>query len=237
MSKLIGITADVLLDATSVINHRDADFVPRSAVNAILAAGGTPVSLPYLPADKVDPLINSLDGILFTGGPDVDPTFMGVEPIPQLGATDRNRDIFEIALVKKAVEHKLPILGMCRGAQVINVALGGTVYQDLSTQYDQPNLLKHHQDAPGDLPTHHVTISSSALQKTLGDTAFVNSRHHQAIRQPAPGLKIVATASDGVIEAVENSDTTVQAVQWHPENMWENYPEQLKLFKDFINRI
>ncbi|WP_125764232.1 gamma-glutamyl-gamma-aminobutyrate hydrolase family protein [Companilactobacillus hulinensis] len=236
MSKVIGITADVFLEATAVINQQQADFVPRPAVNAILAAGGVPVSLPYLPEDKIDILLDKLDGILITGGPDVDPTFMGEEPIPELGTTNRNRDLFEIPLIKKAVAKHVPILGICRGAQVINVALGGSVYQDLAVQYDAPTLLKHHQNAPGDQPTHHVKVEESALQKSVGTESFVNSRHHQAIKEPAPSVKIVAEAPDGVIEAIENEDASVQAVQWHPENLWQQYPEQLAIFKDFVDR-
>ncbi|APX72966.1 gamma-glutamyl-gamma-aminobutyrate hydrolase family protein [Companilactobacillus allii] len=236
MSKIIGITADVFLEATAVINQKSADFVPRPIVDAVLTAGGIPISLPYIPVDKVDSLLEKLDGIIFTGGPDVDPTFMGEEPIPKLGTTNRNRDIFEIALIKKAVEKHIPILGICRGAQIINIALGGSVYQDLTTQYGEPTLLKHHQNAPGNQPTHHVDIKKSILQNSVGLTSFVNSRHHQAIKEPAPSVKVVATASDGVIEAIENDDASVQAVQWHPENMWQEYPKQLAIFKDFIAR-
>ncbi|WP_125566710.1 gamma-glutamyl-gamma-aminobutyrate hydrolase family protein [Companilactobacillus insicii] len=240
MSKVIGITADVFLEPTPVINENKADFVPRPAVNAVLKAGGVPISLPYFTSDnldRLDDLLSILDGVIFTGGPDVDPTFMGEEPIPELGTTNRNRDISEISLAKKAVKLGVPILGICRGAQLINVALGGSVYQDLATQYDEPTLLMHHQKAEGDLPIHHVKISESALQRTLGGEVFVNSRHHQAVKEPAPGMKVVATAPDGVIEAIENKDASIQAVQWHPENMWQEYPEELQLFKDFVSRL
>lgn len=236
MSKLIGITADVFLGATEVINQKSMDFVPRPAVNGVLAADGIPVSLPYIPKEEVNGLIERLDGIIFTGGPDVDPTFMGEEPIPELGTTNRNRDLFEIALVRTAVAKKIPILGICRGAQVINVALGGSVYQDLDVQF--PNkVLKHHQAAPGDQPTHFVSVDhDSEIFKAIGDNAFVNSRHHQAIKDVPEGLKVVARASDGVIEAVENNDATVQAVQWHPENLWQSDLRELQIFKDFISR-
>ncbi|WP_125590746.1 gamma-glutamyl-gamma-aminobutyrate hydrolase family protein [Companilactobacillus jidongensis] len=240
MSKIIGITADVFLEPASAINKNKADFVPRPAVNAVLQAGGVPVSLPYYDSnslDKLDDLLSALDGIIFTGGPDVDPTFMGEEPIPELGTTNRYRDVSEISLVKKAVARHIPIFGICRGAQVINVALGGSVYQDLATQYDEPTLLMHHQKAAGNIPIHHVEVSKSILQESVGHEVFVNSRHHQAIKEPAPNIKVVATAPDGVIEGIENEDATIQAVQWHPENMWEEYPEELQLFKDFIGRI
>lgn len=237
MSKVIGVTADVFLGATSVINQKLMDFVPRPAINGVLNAGGIPISLPYLPKEEINGLLERLDGVIFTGGPDVDPTFMGEEPIPELGITNRNRDLFEIALVRTAVAKHVPILGICRGAQIINVALGGNVYQDLASQYPG-KIFKHYQSAPGDQPTHFVSVNhDSKLFKTIGDNVFVNSRHHQAIKDVPEGLQIVATASDGVIEAIENKDASVQAVQWHPENMWQHDSRQLQIFKDFIDRI
>ncbi|WP_338233016.1 gamma-glutamyl-gamma-aminobutyrate hydrolase family protein [Companilactobacillus muriivasis] len=236
MSKVIGITADIYTGATSVINQKLMDFVPRPAVDGVVAAGGIPVSLPYIPKEQINGLVERLDGIIFTGGPDIDPTFMGEEPIPQLGATNRNRDIFEIALIRTAVAKKVPILGICRGAQIINVALGGTVYQDLNSQFPG-KVLKHHQEAPGDQPTHFISVNhDSYLFKTVSDNVFVNSRHHQAIKDVATGLNIVAEAPDGVIEGIENSDASIQGVQWHPENMWQHDSRQLELFQDFISR-
>jgi len=236
MGKVIGITADIYTGATSVINEKLMDFVPRSAVDGVVAAGGIPVGLPYIPKEQINGLVARLDGIIFTGGPDIDPTFMGEEPIPQLGATNRNRDIFEIALVRTAVAKNIPILGICRGAQIINVALGGTVYQDLNSQFPG-KVLKHHQEAPGDQPTHFISVNhDSYLFKTVSDNVFVNSRHHQAIKDVATGLNIVAEAPDGVIEGIENSDASIQGVQWHPENMWQHDSRQLELFQDFISR-
>lgn len=236
MSKLIGITADVYLGATDVINQKLMDFVPRPAVNGVLAAGGIPVSLPNIPKEEISRLVDRLDGIVFTGGPDIDPSFMGEEPIPELGVTNRIRDIFEIAVVRTAVAKHVPILGICRGAQIIDVSLGGSVYQDLKSQYPG-KVLKHRQSAPGDQPTHFVSVDhDSKLFKTVGDNVFVNSRHHQAIKAVPEGLRIVAQAPDGVIEAIENDDASVQAVQWHPENMWQHDSRQLAIFKDFISR-
>ncbi|KRO00156.1 gamma-glutamyl-gamma-aminobutyrate hydrolase family protein [Companilactobacillus kimchiensis] len=237
MSKLIGISADVYLGTTPIINQKLMDFVPRPAVDAVLAAGGIPVSLPYIPKEDINSLLEKLDGVIFPGGPDIDPTFMGEEPIPELGVTNRNRDIFEIALIRTAVAKHVPILGICRGAQIINVALGGSIYQDLASQYPG-KVLKHHQSSPGEQPTHFISVNrDSKLFKTIGDNIFVNSRHHQAIRNVREGLKVVAKASDGVIEGIENADASVQAVQWHPENMWQDDSRQLAIFRDFIERI
>lgn len=237
MSKFIGLTADVFLDPTSVINQQRADFVPRAAVNAVLAAGGIPVILPYLPEDRVDALLEKLDGVILTGGTDLDPTLVGDNPLPQLGRTYRPRDQFEMTLVTQAAARQIPILGICRGMQVLNVALGGSVYQDLPTQYPGKPLLQHHQSAPGDLPTHRVTIQPSALQAAIGTHPLVNSRHHQAVKAPAAALRVVATAPDGVIEGIESSDALLQGVQWHPENLWTTRPEQQALFQAFVDRL
>ncbi|PMD72475.1 gamma-glutamyl-gamma-aminobutyrate hydrolase family protein [Companilactobacillus nuruki] len=236
MSKLIGISSDVYLGATSIINQRLMNFIPHSTIDGVIFAGGIPVGLPNVPKESVNGLLERLDGIIVPGGPDVDPNFMGEEPIPELGITNRSRDIFEIALVRTAVAKHIPILGICRGAQIIDVALGGSLYQDLKAQYPG-KVLKHNQEAPGNQPTHFVSvIHNSALFKSIGDNVFVNSRHHQAIKSVPSDLRIVAKASDGVIEAIESDDASVQAVQWHPENMWEDDSKQLALFKDFIDR-
>lgn len=236
MGRLIGITADVYLGATDVINQKLMDFVPRPLVDGVIAAGGIPVGLPNLPVDKVNQLIENLDGIIFPGGPDIDPSFMGQEPIPELGVTNRNRDLFEIALIRTAVAKKIPIFGICRGAEMIDVALGGTLYQDLGSQYSG-KLIQHKQQAPGDQPTHFVRVDfNSRLYKSIGDNVFVNSRHHQAIKSVANGLKVVATASDGVIEAIENDDASIQAVQWHPENLWKKDSQQLTMLRNFAER-
>lgn len=237
MNKVIGISADIFTGETKKINQILMDFVPRPLVDAVIYAGGIPVGLPYVPKEQINGLLTHLDGVIVPGGPDIDPTFMGEEPIPQLGATNRDRDIFEIALIRTAVAKKIPILGICRGMQMINVSLGGSVYQDLNSQFSG-KVLKHKQDAPGDQPTHFVAVDrDSKLFKTIGDNVFVNSRHHQAIKDVAEGLKVVATAPDGVIEGVENFDASIQGVQWHPENMWPKYDEQRTLFKNFVARI
>lgn len=127
-------------------------------------------------------------------------------------------------------------MGICRGLQLINAGLGGTLYQDLSE--DPTARLKHHQLAPGNLPTHHVNVhEGSQLQKLVGNRIYINSRHHQSIHEVAPGLKVVARADDGVIEAVESIDSNqILAVQWHPENMFKHTPESQVIFKDLIDR-
>ena len=158
------------------------------------------------------------------------------EPHMNLGMTYRKRDLFEIALLKGAVQSGKAILGICRGMQLINIGLGGTVYQDLSENPDAH--LKHVQGAPGNLPSHHIDVDlDSRLYKLIGKHPYINSRHHQAIDRVAPPLKVAARAQDLVIEALESSDSDqILAVQWHPENMYKHYRESQALFGDFIRR-
>ncbi|WP_296112982.1 gamma-glutamyl-gamma-aminobutyrate hydrolase family protein [uncultured Limosilactobacillus sp.] len=233
---IIAMPADTFTEATNIINLRNAAFAPDPAIQAITKSGGTPLILPTVAAESAPDYVHLFDGLLLLGGFDVDPTFFGEEPHYELGETFRKRDLFEIALLKATIEAGKPVMGICRGLQLINAGLGGTLYQDLSE--DPSAKLKHHQLAPGNLPTHHVnTEPGSKLNELLGDRVYVNSRHHQAVKRIAPGLRITATADDGVAEAIEseNSDQVV-AVQWHPENMFKHNEEAQMLFKDLITR-
>lgn len=236
MRPRIAIPADTLTEATKVINERNADFAPRMAVNAVLKSGGIPIILPNSAPENVTDYIDTFDGVLFLGGFDVDPTFYYEEPHMNLGQTYIPRDRFEIELVKQSLLAGKSIFGICRGMQVINVALGGTLYQDLSE--DPAAQMKHSQTSPGNLPTHHVNVESdSRLFTLLGERPYVNSRHHEAVKELAPSLRSVAYADDHVIEAIESIDSDqIMAVQWHPENMYKHYTEMQDLFRDFVKR-
>ncbi|WP_367341417.1 gamma-glutamyl-gamma-aminobutyrate hydrolase family protein [Limosilactobacillus sp.] len=236
MRPRISIPADTLTVATNIINERNANFAPRPLIEAVLKSGGVPVIFPNVPTELIPEYLNLFDGIIFAGGSDVDPTFFGEEPHQKLGPTYFKRDQFEIALVKAALKAGKAMMGICRGMQVINVALGGTVYQDLS---EAPfKTLKHSQDAPGNFPSHHVTTTKgSHLAELVGKRPYVNSRHHQALNKIADPLKITAKADDGITEAVESKDNDrILAVQWHPENMFKHYDYSQALFADLIKR-
>jgi putative glutamine amidotransferase len=164
--------------------------------------------------------LDGVAGLVLTGGEDVGPERYGAAPHPRLGDVDRDRDAAELALIAAARARRLPVLAICRGIQILNVAYGGTLYQDLGSEH--PSSIAHE----GDATRHAVRVEhGSLLARTLGaGSAQVNSRHHQAIRDLAPGLKAVAWAEDGVIEAVEASEpgaTWTVAVQWHPEDLNE----------------
>jgi len=189
------------------------------------AAGALPVYLPYPVGDgTLDRYLELTDGIMATGGEDVHPEEYGERPIPELGAVDRARDRLELALLRRAVAGDRPVLAICRGVQALNVAMGGTLYQDLPAQV--AGALTHEPrplwEAEGRLtPCEHEVLveAGSILATTLGrGRRSVNSYHHQAVREPGAGVRVVARAPDGVIEAVElPARRFVLGLQWHLE--------------------
>lgn len=201
-------------------------------------AGGIPILLPALEnTAQIDRLVEMVDGLLLPGGYDLDPITFGEEPLPGLGTVDPVRDELELAAAKKAMECGIPVLGICRGLQLLNVAAGGSLYQDLPSQV-KGSLLQHQQTAPRWFPSHEVTITSgSTLGRLFGGVEHlrVNSSHHQAIKDVAPDFVVTARAKDGIVEAVESRiHSFAVGVQWHPEVMWETAPEQAVIFQGFI---
>ena len=208
-----------------------------SYMRAIERAGGLPVALPPLTSENVDPLLDRLSGLLLTGGPDLDPACYGAEPHPELGPIDHDVDVFEIALCRRADRRGIPILGICRGAQVLNVARQGSLIQHLPDTISAT--IEHRQPEPGDRTTHEVRVApdSGLAQTTGGGPVQVNSFHHQAIDRLGVGLRPVAWAQDGVIEAVETVEGQeghfVLGVQWHAETLIDE-AEQLALFERLV---
>ena len=238
MSKLrIAITADTYPYASDVTNLVRAPFTARGLVDIINELGALPVVLPDVPGVKGEDYVDLFDALIIPGGPDADPTFYGEEPSRHIGSTNYKRDVFEAELFKAFYKAGKPIFGICRGCQFINILMGGSVYQDLAA--DNPNsYIRHSQGADGSYPTHHVEVAAgSSLYKSLGATAYVNSRHHQGIKKVGEGLTVTAKAADGVVEAIETGDGQIVAVQWHPENMWQEHAEMRRLFEDFIGRV
>jgi putative glutamine amidotransferase len=209
--------------------------LPQDYVCAVTKAGGQVVILPASDGESAARLAGVLDGILLSGGADLDPSYFGEEPHPHLGHIDPERDEFELALVRAAIEAGTPLLAICRGIQVLNVAMGGTLYQDIQSQVK--GAIKHRQDAPRYHASHKVVVerhSKLAGMVGAGDVA-VNSFHHQAIRNVAPGFFVSARSTDGVIEAIESAhDLFVVGVQWHPECMTDSYPAMLEIFAAFV---
>ena len=210
-------------------------------VDGVVEAGGLPVVLPPVGgAREAEVLLGGLDGLLLSGGSDLDPGYYGEEPVAELGITVPERDAFEMSLVDRALRRGMPIFGICRGMQVLNVALGGTLYQDLPSQMDHQVLLGHRQETPKWQPTHEVQVAGGSQVADIMDTGGlkVNSYHHQAIKDLASGLVAVAHAPDGVVEAVECRDLSQQwlvGVQWHAEAMRDAAPQHSTLFEAHVS--
>ena len=192
---------------------------------AIERAGGIPVIIPLLRPDAIAALLDRVDGICLPGGPDVQPSIYGEEPHPELGPTEPRVDAVELALVRAADRRGLPILGICRGMQILNVARGGTLHQHLPDVVG--NQLAHRQSEHGAITTHRVeSAPHSRLRSALGGPALeVNSFHHQAVKALGKNLVATAWAEDGTIEAVEDQNgRLVLGVQWHAEGLDDHGP-------------
>ncbi len=218
-------------------NEKDRQYLSTSAyVLAVAAAGGVPVQLPLVDIDDTESLIGCVDGLLLTGGPDVSPLLYGEEPCNKMGSCRQFNDQMEIALLHAATAAKKPVLGICRGLQVINVGYGGTLYQDIPSQI--PGSGMHLQPSGRNERTHtvYLTAGSYACRVCGDEKIYVNTFHHQSVKDIGKGLTITGRAADGVVEAIENEDGSVFAVQWHPEGMYEEYPEHRAVFETFIKR-
>jgi putative glutamine amidotransferase len=238
---VIGIATQTL---PAVTGERPACWIMgQRYVEVVRAAGGVPWLIPLMPhdPDTMNEVYTRLDGVFLTGGVDVEPTFYGEEKLPVCGATDPDRDAIEIQLLKFALDRDLPILAVCRGIQILNVTCGGTLYQDVTAQV--PAALKHDYFPTPENPSrkylaHDITVKSgSRLGSILGETVVpVNSMHHQAIKDLAPGLVPTAFAPDGIIEGVEGANGQYMfAVQWHPEELADSQPGMNRLFHTFID--
>lgn len=209
--------------------------VNKAYIYSVQKHGGLPILLPDLVFPEM--IIHHseiVDGLILAGGVDVDPKFFGEQPIGT-GEITPERDSYELALVREFLQKDKPVLAICRGMQVLNICAGGDIYQDINSQVGR--VIKHMQQAPKWYPTHNIKIKSdSRIGKIMEKSILeVNSFHHQAPRQIAPGFEVTAWAEDGLIEAIESVDHNfVLGVQWHPEQMLRHSPEQDQLFRAFI---
>lgn len=215
--------------------------VNSAYVNSVLAAGAIPLILPpSIGAARAMGALDGIDALLLTGGEDLDPSWYGATPSAALGEVDRERDLFELALFAAARQREMPILGICRGIQLINVALGGTLWQDLPAE--RPSPVVHDRRDARNVRTHALSLEEGTRAATvLGRTAMdVNSFHHQGIRDLAAPLTASGWASDGLVEAVEgqSGEPWLLAVQWHPEEMVDDAaaPER-GLFRALVEAV
>ena len=219
---------------------------------SVVMAGGAPVLIPVITdIYTLTSIVEDLDGLIFSGGGDINPEYLGESPIPELGDTDACRDEYDFLLLKLAFDRQLPVFGICRGHQLINVAFGGTLYQDIHAQHPK-EVLQHSQEEARDIATHTVVLAPflSKLQTALHFSGFpqasshrlssiiaVNSIHHQAVKDVAPEFIATATAPDGVNEAMEHPEYPIFSVQWHPEPMAVSGNEtMLNLFRYHLHQ-
>ncbi|MDM5247081.1 MULTISPECIES: gamma-glutamyl-gamma-aminobutyrate hydrolase family protein [unclassified Lysinibacillus] len=230
MKSVIGITAFAEDDLSSRLN--------AAYSKSVIEAGGIPLIIPLGVEEDVAQILSLTDGLLLSGGHDVHPFRFGAEPTPKLGKVHPERDSVELALIEAAYIRKMPIFGICRGIQMLNVAFGGTIYQDIESEYHSRKLLKHMQQAARGVATHYVHVTPDTLLTTIieEEKIAVNSFHHQALNIVAEKLKVVAKSSDGIVEAVVHEDLPFcLGVQWHPEELAMAGDEaSKKLFSAFV---
>ena len=207
-------------------------------LESVRRAGGEPIEV-VVGGESPEQILSRVDGLMLTGGGDVDPKLYGEKRHETFEAAETGRDEFEIALAKAAVQKGIPLLAICRGMQVLNVAMGGTLYQDIPSQVT--GALHHSVPQPRAGSAHEVWISKDSVLSALlkdhmedGETCHVNSRHHQSVKDVASGFEVTATSPDGVIEAMEKPGAAYCiAVQWHPENFWRT-GEFRELFEGLV---
>jgi putative glutamine amidotransferase len=233
--------------------HDFGDYAGVGFQRPVALAGGVPFMLPRIDGALMDDVLDACDGVLLGGGRDIDPSRYGQEATEHLAPTEPRRDAFELELVERTLDRGIPVLGMCRGIQILNVALGGTLVQDvgvrpewaehpsdrgwtawkqveLASLEDDPHVPEH--------PRHPITVEpGSRLHAALGvEEIEVDSFHHQALDRVASGLRVVARAPDGVVEAAElDGDAFVLAVQWELQEEWRVDPRFLEIFRQFVN--
>ncbi len=212
------------------------DFAYEEYSRAVQNAGGAPLLIPVSQSrETLETILGSVQGIVLSGGVDINPRRYGEQPLTGMGQIDEDRDTMELNAAKTAFEKDLPILAICRGIQILNVSLGGNLFQDIPGQVKDSIL--HSQNAPKNVLTHAIRIEQETLlYKVTGKKKiWVNSKHHQAVKDVAPGLRIGALSEDGVIEAIEDpSKRFVLGVQWHPEGTFREDTYSKKLFRAFI---
>ena len=224
-------TESPLIGISSGFNGSSASL-GDAYVNAVRKAGGVPVVLPLVRDEaQAKALLGRIDGIIMSGGEDVDPEYYGEEILNESVGINAVRDTSDFLLVRAARDCGKPIMGICRGHQLVNVEFGGTLYQDLPTQME----VQHRQDEPSSIPTHKIGLAEgSRIRELLGvDSLMTNTHHHQAIKDIAPGLKVTARSYDGVVEGCEGPG--VFCVQFHPEGLINGGDDTfLPLFKAFV---
>lgn len=236
MTVIIGISANIMIEQGDMFPGYERCYVNQDYIHSVIKNGGIPLVIPMNEDDSViDAQMQLIDGLLLTGGQDVTPSLYEEDPQEKLGETLLRRDLFDYALIKKAKEREIPILGICRGAQILNVYHGGSLFQDVS--YRLVQTIRHWQSHNPTEKTHEVRVfpNNHLAEIFTEGRFFVNSFHHQVINKIAEDFVVTAQSNDGAIEAFESTTYDYMlGIQWHPEMLWRESSMDA-LFTDFIN--
>jgi putative glutamine amidotransferase len=236
---IIGILANLLVIEEGTFAGTERIYVSRDYIHCVQKAGGVPIILPLTEdLNTLKRQIESIDALIISGGQDVHPQFYQEDVQEGMGPINLERDRYEIEVIRFALNLEMPILGICRGMQILNVACGGTLYQDLKRYFPGPTL-NHSQELPKTEASHLIRISPNTLLYDILNTPTVpaNSFHHQAIKELAEGFLPNAISEDRVIEGMEKKEGSFAlGVQWHPEAMVDSHPHMLNIFKKLIHK-
>lgn len=236
---VIGISLNETEDSGKKLHHLPINYLPAGYVRGVQQAGGLPLLLPVSKKEDAKAYIDKIDKLILTGGQNVNPKFYNEERHFDESLMLTSRDEFELALIQEAMAQKKPIFGVCRGLQLLNVALGGTLHQDLSQRDVEET--KHMQDpTPREIPTHYVSITEgSKLSQVYGTKTHVNSFHFQSVKELGNGLVVTALSEDGIVEGIESKDENqrILGVQWHPDFYFEEFEVERNMFKFVVNEL
>lgn len=236
---IIGIAANEIKDAGGTFYHLPISYIPCGYVKAIQHVGGLPFLLPVGSPELAKEYVTQIDKLILAGGQNVSPMLYGEAVQVKAATLSQERDQFELALIKEALAQKKPIFAVCRGLQLVNVALGGSLYQDIS-QLNNRKIAHMQIPVSREIPTHQIrTEEASILRKIYGEETLVNSFHFQAIKKVAEELKVTALSEDGIIEGVESKDPNlaILGVQWHPDFAYDYLKQEMAVFRYVVEEL
>lgn len=234
---VIGIAINEIFDSGEMLHHLPISYTPAGYVKAVQEVGGIPLLFPISTPQLAEQYVRQVDKLILTGGQNVDPSLYGEKPLVSDELFSRERDEFELALFNEAVKQGKPVFAVCRGLQLINVGLGGSLYQNLEEEFKGT---VHHMQAPVDkeIPTHTIlTEEKSILRDVYGKETKVNSFHWQGIKRLGEKLRITAYSSDGIIEGIEGEDFPLLGVQWHPDFAYNVLKQELDVFNFVVHKL
>lgn len=237
--QVIGISLNETEDSGDKLHHLPINYLPAGYARGVQQAGGLPILIPVSGKEDAKAYISQIDKLILTGGQNVNPDLYGEKREFDESLMLTKRDEFEMALIEEAIAQEKPIFAVCRGLQLLNVYLGGSLYQDLSRRENE--VVRHMQDPiPREVPTHEVTIeANSLLSQVYGLSTKVNSFHFQSIKDLGKGLVMTAVSEDGIVEGIESSDPKKRllGVQWHPDFYFEEFAHERRMFEFVVNEL